>query len=639
MLKQQTTIKLKLLVFATSTILTMCILGIFFYRTIGRIDQNRNISSEFTSVWVKTLELRKSEKDFLLRENTNMNFFETGESSYAKKLDQTVLEINTLITELKQSDIVRENAIDIDRIGNLLKQYQENFKKIVAAKLKRGELDFGIIGQMRKAVRSVEEEVTSDPNVTIQILTLRRHEKDYLLRKDQKYVDAHAKVVQSLLENNSLPTTLKEKLLTYQKTFNSVVEIDAAIGLTQTQGLEGEIRATVHKVEPAIDEITVTLNDILEKDNAQSSAILMIIIAVGITIAVLISFFLIRSISSSLNYAVETVGRIASGDLNFEITVKSKDEIGQLLEKMSVMTSKLKEIISAIRNASLNIATASTQMNSSAQQMSEGATEQASSVEEISSSMEEMAANIQQNTNNSKQTEKIASSAAKDVSESNEAVTKTVSSMKTIANKISIIGEISRQTNLLALNAAVEAARAGEHGKGFAVVAAEVRKLAERSQIAATEINEVSAVSVDIAQNSGELLNNVVPNIQKTSDLIQEITASSIEQNAGAEQVNNAIQQLNQVVQENAATAEEMAAGAEELNEQADSLKEIISFFKTGDNDKDQLTSSKIIRHTPKKAGLRTFTTTKSENNLTKTHSKNVQLDLQETSDANYEKF
>jgi methyl-accepting chemotaxis protein len=223
-------------------------------------------------------------------------------------------------------------------------------------------------------------------------------------------------------------------------------------------------------------------------------------------------------------------------------------------------------------------------MNNSAQLMSEGATEQASSAEEVSSSMEQMAANIQQNTDNSKQTEKIAEKASVDIKESFEAVNNSVDSMKIIATKITIIGEIARQTNLLALNAAVEAARAGEQGRGFAVVAAEVRKLAERSQIAAVEINQVSASSLEVATKSGQLLEQMVPNIIKTSDLVQEITASSIEQNTGADQINNAIQSLNQVIQQNAASAEELSASAEELSTQADLLKDMIGYFKIESN-------------------------------------------------------
>jgi methyl-accepting chemotaxis protein len=331
-------------------------------------------------------------------------------------------------------------------------------------------------------------------------------------------------------------------------------------------------------------EALVVINDNTDVLYATSSRNMMILIIVSILFAIGVSIYIINSILNALGgepaFVSEIVAQVAIGDLTVNMKkANGKQNVG-LLKSVEEMVEKLKETVSVIVSGSENIASASNQISSSAQQMSQGATEQASSVEEISSSMEQMTANIQQNTNNSKETEKIATQAAKEIIESNESVTTTVFSMKTIATKISIIGEISRQTNLLALNAAVEAARAGEHGRGFAVVAAEVRKLAERSQLAATEIDDVSLASVDVAQKSGELLSAVVPNIQKTSDLVQEISASSMEQNAGAEQVNSAIQQLNQVVQENAATSEEMAAGAEELSTQAEQLKGVIAYFK-----------------------------------------------------------
>ena len=278
--------------------------------------------------------------------------------------------------------------------------------------------------------------------------------------------------------------------------------------------------------------------------------------------------------------ATRVLAALSNGDLTQKYSVDTKGNLKVMGESLNKTIDTLSELIFTVVNNAQNIAAASVQMSSAANQLSEGATGQASSVEEISSSMEEMTANIQQNTSNSRQTEKISTQAAVEILDSKESVLETVDSMKTIASKISIIGEISRQTNLLALNAAVEAARAGEHGRGFAVVAAEVRKLAERSQLAATEIDEVSSRSVAVAQRSGEMLSTVVPSIQKTSDLVQEITASSIEQSSGADQINSAIQNLNNVVQENAATAEEMAAGAEELNAQAEQLQDAVSFFK-----------------------------------------------------------
>jgi methyl-accepting chemotaxis protein len=271
---------------------------------------------------------------------------------------------------------------------------------------------------------------------------------------------------------------------------------------------------------------------------------------------------------------------LSKGDLTQRYSIESKGELKKMGENLNKTIAILNDLIANVIANAENIASASTQISSSSSQLSEGATNQASSVEEISSSMEEMTANIQQNTSNARETEKIAIKSAQEILESKESVNATENSMRLIASKISIIGEIARQTNLLALNAAVEAARAGEHGRGFAVVAAEVRKLAERSHMAATEIDDISAKSVYVAQKSGQMLNDVSPNIQKTSDLVAEITASSIEQSSGSDQINSAIQSLNHVVQENAATAEEMAASSHQLNSQAEKLKDLVAFFK-----------------------------------------------------------
>jgi len=301
---------------------------------------------------------------------------------------------------------------------------------------------------------------------------------------------------------------------------------------------------------------------------------------VAILFAVFVAVFLTRGIVRPLSDAVGVANALAGGDLTITVEAKSKDETGQLLEAIRNMVDKLKHVVGDVIAAADNVASGSQELSATAQQLSQGATEQAASAEEISSSMEEMTSSIKQNADNSTQTEKIAMKSATDAKEGGKAVTETVGAMKEIATKISIIEEIARQTNLLALNAAIEAARAGEHGKGFAVVASEVRKLAERSQAAAGEISELSTRSVQVAETAGEMLQRMLPDIQKTAELVQEISASSKEQDTGAEQINKAIQQLDSVIQQNASASEEMASTSEELSGQAEQLKDSISFFR-----------------------------------------------------------
>ncbi|WP_404400464.1 methyl-accepting chemotaxis protein [Pelagibacterium halotolerans] len=332
----------------------------------------------------------------------------------------------------------------------------------------------------------------------------------------------------------------------------------------------------------------------------ETARVTMITVLIGaVLIAAVAAFWIVLNISRGVSSAVGLARSVAAGDLNATASVKSNDEIKDLVDALNDMVAKLKEVVGEVTTATRNVASGSQEMSAAAEQLSQGAVEQSSSTEEASSSVEQMAANIKQNADNSGQTEEIARKAAADAEASGKAVGEAVSAMETIAEKILIVQEIARQTDLLALNAAVEAARAGEHGRGFAVVASEVRKLAERSQAAAQEISGLSGNTVKSAQSAGEMLAKLVPDIQKTAELVSEISAASNEQNAGAGQINAAIQQLDKVTQQNTSAAEEMSSTAEELATQAEQLQASISYFRL---DETAGAPAMTVKHQPQVA-------------------------------------
>ncbi|WP_430815862.1 methyl-accepting chemotaxis protein [Carboxylicivirga sp. RSCT41] len=660
------TIRQKLTGLIVAIALVLLIIGTMTYLSFKRVDKLHDHLAMANQVHTNMLMMRKAEKDFMLRELVNYDYFETEQSKYLTTFKEVKMSnLKTLEVLLASSYIEKYNLVsNLEVLKADFEEYEKHFGSLVQLLTDRGLKDYGRIGEMRMAVKALEENYNDANFIAAQQLLLRKHEKDYLLRKDISYQkklnDAVNSFVQQIKNSRQLTDSKKDilimRLKNYQQAFNNIISIDERIGLSEKEGIKGQLRATIHKTEPEIEEIVAAIEN--ESENSINATIRNIIILIVLFLMITIALLMLTlsSIQNGLRSAQTAVNAVAHGDFSKNVEIKNQDEIGVLLTDVQLMINKLRKsvtvatevskgnllvlnsmnkndfegeldealiqmvnrlkiIIEEITMASDSFATVSNQLSTSSEQLSAGSTEQAASSEEISSSIEEMTSSISQNADNAKRTEQIANKTALEMNEGQVAVEESNKAIKQIAEKIFIINDISHKTDLLAINAAVEAARAGENGKGFAVVASEVRKLAEQTQRAAREITELAATSVEIAEKSGRMLKTLVPEIQKTTQLVEEINISSKEQSAGVNQINTGVQQLANITQENAASSEELASTAEELSSQAAQMKETVSFFRIKDVAETSSTS-------------KTFTPKPVDNNMAETIENGIKIDI-----------
>ncbi|WP_281560014.1 methyl-accepting chemotaxis protein [Thalassomonas sp. RHCl1] len=580
-------IKQKFQLLSGLVVITICSLGWLSQHTATSIHRLGEIKTQVVRIENSMLMLRRHEKDFLARKALKYH------TRFTDSLETLNTQLGDLISELSANNMETDQAKQISRF---IQEYNKHFNALVSVQQKIGlHAKDGLYGNLRDAVHQAEKAINTleDQALLAGMLTLRRHEKDFLLRLDGKYADKLTNASQTLLaqitnsrHKKQSKQVLAQYINSYQQHFNALFIASKNKGLDSNSGILGQMRDTVHKTEGLLQRLSRDSEQaLLTKEHALFRLNLLLSLLLFTAIVTMI-FFIARSITRPVAQMLTAVDdlRDGDGDLTYRLPDFGRDEIGKTARSINGFIEKIQGVLAEILETAQAMKNASQEVSITAQTLSQNSSSLAISVEQTSSSLEQMNTTITQNTGNARLTNTTATEAAQQANKGETAMQETLSAMKSITDKIALIEDIAYKTNLLALNAAIEAARAGSHGRGFAVVAEEVRKLAERSQSSAQEIRKLAGSSAEVAENAGKLISDSIPNIQKTADLVVEITSASEEQTSGAHQISLAMDQVNNSSQQTASASEELASTAEEMSAQVNSLVASIAFFKLDEN-------------------------------------------------------